>query len=183
MKSAYPSTPKTEKREASGKTRLRKGPSIVRTSSEADENTPLIPLTLIDAPSQRAYVFGLYAALTAWRLYDYYGLISDETESVWQWLKWLFIDAVFLFGIPELRIPWLLWTPTTVVVLFTLHAFGSAVLMFRIPIPFEAWLLGFTRMIYDKELAVSERRVKPASLLQNSSLILGKQIVNILPEG
>ena len=38
-------------------------------------------------------------------------------------------------------------------------------------------------MIYDRELAVSERRVKPASLLHNSSLILGKKIVNILPEG
>ena len=37
--------------------------------------------------------------------------------------------------------------------------------------------------MYDRELAVSERRVKPASILRNSSLILGKQIIHILPEG
>ena len=38
-------------------------------------------------------------------------------------------------------------------------------------------------MLYDRELAVSERSVKPASILHNSSLILGKQIIHILPEG
>lgn len=43
--------------------------------------------------------------------------------------------------------------------------------------------MAFTKLLYDRELAVSERRVKPASILHNSSLILGKQIVHILPEG
>lgn len=39
------------------------------------------------------------------------------------------------------------------------------------------------KVMYDRELAVSERRVKPATILHNSSLILGKQIIHILPEG
>ena len=43
--------------------------------------------------------------------------------------------------------------------------------------------MALARMLYDRELAVSERRVKPGSLLHNTSLILGKQIVHILPEG
>ena len=38
-------------------------------------------------------------------------------------------------------------------------------------------------MLYDRELAVSERRVKPADILHNASLILGKQTIHILPEG
>ena len=50
-------------------------------------------------------------------------------------------------------------------------------------IPIEAWLVAFTKIIYDRELAVSERSVKPASILHNASLILGKQIIHILPEG
>jgi len=50
-------------------------------------------------------------------------------------------------------------------------------------IPLEAWLIALTKTMYDRELAVSERRVKPASILHNSSLILGKQIIHILPEG
>ena len=52
-----------------------------------------------------------------------------------------------------------------------------------IQIPLEAWLVALTKVLYDRELAVSERRVKPASILRNSSLILGKQIIHILPEG
>jgi nucleoporin POM152 len=38
-------------------------------------------------------------------------------------------------------------------------------------------------MFYDRELAVSEHSVKVSSILQNHSLIMGKQIINILPEG
>lgn len=50
-------------------------------------------------------------------------------------------------------------------------------------IPLQAWLVAFTRLLYDRELAVLERNVKPASVLHNASLILGKQIIHILPEG
>jgi nucleoporin POM152 len=39
------------------------------------------------------------------------------------------------------------------------------------------------RVAYDRELSISERRVKAADILHNSSLILGKQIIKILPEG
>ena len=53
----------------------------------------------------------------------------------------------------------------------------------KLQIPLEAWLVALTKTMYDRELAVSERRVKPASILHNSSLILGKQIIHILPEG
>ena len=41
----------------------------------------------------------------------------------------------------------------------------------------------FTKIVYDRELAISEKSVKPASILHNASLILGKQIIHILPEG
>ena len=50
-------------------------------------------------------------------------------------------------------------------------------------IPIEAWLGAFTKVLYDREVAIAERSVKPASILHNASLILGKQIVHILPEG
>lgn len=50
-------------------------------------------------------------------------------------------------------------------------------------VPLQAWLVALTRLLYDRELAVLERSVKPASVLQNASLILGKQIIHILPEG
>jgi nucleoporin POM152 len=36
---------------------------------------------------------------------------------------------------------------------------------------------------FDKEMAISEHSVRVSNILHNSSLIMGKQIINILPEG
>ncbi|KAI9928067.1 hypothetical protein MW887_002919 [Aspergillus wentii] len=55
--------------------------------------------------------------------------------------------------------------------------------MFRIPVPVGAWLSGMVKLAYDRELSISERSVKPGDIIHNASLILGKQIVHILPEG
>lgn len=46
-----------------------------------------------------------------------------------------------------------------------------------------AWLAGLVKVAYDRELSISERKVKPGDIIHNASLILGKQIVHILPEG
>ena len=55
--------------------------------------------------------------------------------------------------------------------------------MYRIPIPVISWIVGFSKVFYDRELSISEHRVKPADILHNSSIILGKQVIHILPEG
>lgn len=49
--------------------------------------------------------------------------------------------------------------------------------------PFGAAILAFLRVFWDREVAISEQYVKVSSVTYNSSLILGKQIINILPEG
>jgi nucleoporin POM152 len=41
----------------------------------------------------------------------------------------------------------------------------------------------FTKTLFDRELSISENSVNVGKILQNSSLIMGKQIINILPEG
>lgn len=46
-----------------------------------------------------------------------------------------------------------------------------------------SWVVALTKFFYDRELAIAEISVKPANILHNSSLILGKQIIHILPEG
>jgi len=165
-------------------------------------NTPLIPLNLVDAPSQRLYVFAIYIALLGWRLYDWGKLVEDEADSLWLFIKWVATDAVvFFYGLPVLRIPWLEWSNPAIMVIFLLHAVLNGMLMFRIPvrhnllqqhvgctniriqIPLEAFLAGLVKTMYDRELSISENRVKPASILHNSSLIMGRHIINILPEG
>ncbi|KAL2172298.1 hypothetical protein VTG60DRAFT_6676 [Thermothelomyces hinnuleus] len=143
----------------------------------------MIPLHILDAPTQRLYAFGFYAALFAWKFYDWAQLVEEDTESFWLFLKWIAIDCAFLFGLPELRIPWLELSQPFVVVAFFFHAVFDWMLMFNIGFPWQAWFLGFVKVFYDRELAISEHNVKVSSILHNSSLIMGRQIINILPEG
>ena len=95
-------------------------------------SAPLIPLRILDAPTQRFYAAALYAALLAWRLYDWVQLVEDNTESFWLFLKWIAIDFVFLFGLPEMRIPWLELSQPFVVVSFFVHVALNFMLMFNI---------------------------------------------------
>lgn len=191
LRSAFPSTPQAKSPgqaqygSPSNASKLSSSlPDVGSLSSaQADPNAPLIPFEVIDAPAQRAYVAGFYAVLLFWRFYDFFRLHVDDDESLWLFMKWIAIDGIFLFGLPGLRIPWLEWSSVTMTLLFLVHALLDGVLMFRIPIPFEAALIGFTRLLYDRELAIAERKVKPADILRNSSLILGRQTIHVLPEG
>jgi nucleoporin POM152 len=100
----------------------------------SNRSGPLIPLALLDAPTQRGYVAALYVILWAWRLVDYSLLVSNDIDSPWQWMKWTVMDGIFLFGVPELRIPWLEWSSTTIAFIFLFHAILNGILMFRIPV-------------------------------------------------
>ena len=139
LRSAYPSTPVSGHKQY-GDGAAFKGaqgppsplPSV--TSLNTNAHTPIIPFTVVDAPSQRLYVALFYTALTIWRLYDYLGLVSDEAESLWMFMKWLAIDSVFLYGLPEFQIPWLQWSSSMTAILVILHAMLNALLMFRVPV-------------------------------------------------
>ncbi|KAG9229744.1 hypothetical protein BJ875DRAFT_488630 [Amylocarpus encephaloides] len=146
-------------------------------------SAPRVPVTLIDAPSQRMYTLAVYGLLSAWKLYDWWTLVEAETQSALLFVKWIFIDFVFLFGVPMLRIPWLEWSNATTSLAYVSHALATGMLMFRIPIPIEGWALLLAKTLYDKEMSISENSVSPARILHNASHIMGKQIINILPEG
>ncbi|QUC17185.1 uncharacterized protein UV8b_01426 [Ustilaginoidea virens] len=199
LRSGFPATPATGTRRQSAQ----KTPSTVDTvssqsttaksptlplapenvSSQRTTSEPVIPLYFLDAPQQRLYAFGVYVLLWAWKLYDWLQVIEDGDSSWWLFLKWIFIDFAFLFGLPELRIPWLELSQFLVTTLFTGHLVLNYMLMFNIPLPWQTWLLGLAKVLYDREISISEHNVKVSSILNNHSLIMGKQIINILPEG
>ena len=52
-----------------------------------------------------------------------------------------------------------------------------------IKLPFSAILIAISKTLYDRELAITEKKVKPADVMHNPSLILGKQVIHVLPEG
>lgn len=95
-------------------------------------NPPVIPLNILDAPTQRLYAVAVYAALLAWKFYDWAGVVEEDTESLWLFLKWVAIDCAFLFGLPELRIPWLELSQPFVISAFFIHAFIDWSLMFNL---------------------------------------------------
>ncbi|KAL9114156.1 MAG: hypothetical protein Q9227_001928 [Pyrenula ochraceoflavens] len=187
LRSAFPSSPQTPFR-YNANARSRPAPQTSQAAAFPSKKTqeaqdgPIISLQVLDAPTQRLYVAALYAALTAWRLRDWWS-VRDELDSTWCFMKWLGIDFVFILGIPGLRIPWLEWSFSTSAALILLHMIADVVLMFQIPIPLGTWIAATVRLLYHREISISERKVKPADILHNASLILGKQIIHILPEG
>lgn len=61
--------------------------------------------------------------------------MEDEADSLWLFIKWVGMDAaVFLYGLPALRIPWLEWSNPATMAIFLLHAVFNGMLMFRIPV-------------------------------------------------
>ena len=147
LRSAYPtspgSTPKKHEQHAKTSGPPSPRPPLPPAASSQENASPMIPFTLVDAPSQRLYVLMFYAALNIWRLSDFLGLMSEEQESLWLFMKWLLIDSIFLYGLPELQIPWLQWSSSTTAMLVILHTVLNAFLMFRIPVcPARTYNLG-----------------------------------------
>lgn len=149
LKSGFPATP------ASGENRrqLETPSSIQSTSSRGSTNRsptlplapenvradvgarpPVIPLAVLDAPKQRLYAFAVYTLLFAWKMHDWLG-VAEEGEGSWSsFTKWIVIDFLFIFFLPEFRIPWLELSQTTVMVTFAGHALFDWFLMFLIPV-------------------------------------------------
>ena len=139
LRSAFPSTPRSDKNSSSQNASTQDGqhpssplPTVLRYGKEP--NAPMISYNILDAPTQRLYVLGFYVAFSTWRFYDYFKLVSDDTDSLWLFMKWVAMDSVFLYGLPGLRVPWLQWSSSTMTLLFVLHAVLNALLMFRIPV-------------------------------------------------
>jgi nucleoporin POM152 len=157
-------------------------PPVPQTAAQTSSG-PRIPTDILDAASQRFYAFAVYVGLWAWRTYDFYTLVASDQDSILTCFKWMGIDMVFMFCLPLLEIPWLEWSNGTAFVLFGLHAALDFMLMNRIGVPLQTWAISLVAFMWDSENAIGERSVKPGPILHNASLILGKQIINILPEG
>jgi nucleoporin POM152 len=154
LRSAYPATPDAAKKggrqDVSSPTSPLPSMPADQPNDDADASAPLIPFETLDAPTQRFYVFAFWGCLLAWRFYDFYLLLLDENESLWLFMKWVAIDAAFLYGVPALRIPWLEWSTFACTILFVLHATCNLMLMFRIMVwvrrdQYRALLTSFSR--------------------------------------
>jgi nucleoporin POM152 len=159
--------------------------SPVQVQSISDEYEPLIPLNVLDAPTQRLYAIAIFGALQAYKFYDLSRLYADDGEItvVWFYMKWFLLDAGFFWYLPIFKVPWLRFRPSV-----SLYCILSFVLFdFALPhissAPFATMLAGAWKLLYDRELSISERRVKWGDIIHNDTHIMGKYTVHILPEG
>ena len=143
LRSSYPSTPASGQRtqqsrnspqnESTVAALLPNVPGGAPISGSLDLS-PMIPVGLVDAPTQRLSVLSVYAVLVAWCIYDWWTLVEEDTQSMGLFMKWICIFATFSYGVPQLRIPWLEWSPQVSNLTFGAHAIISFLLMFRIPV-------------------------------------------------
>lgn len=105
---------------------------------KANTLQPVIPLTLLDAPQQRFYAIVIYAGLLIWKFFNW-ASVSDEGEGSWpMFFKWVVLDLIYLFALPELRIPWLEWSQSFVVCVSIVHIVMNWFLMFLVPVSYTA---------------------------------------------
>lgn len=146
LRSAFPSTPRSTSNSTLGsrpKAREHDASEVpthsvvlptVTSSTNNGALAPLVPFSVVDAPTQRLYITLFYLGLTIWRFYDFSRLVEVETDSLWLFMKWVAIDSAFFYGLPALRVPWMQWSSSTTTILFLTHGALNAVLMFRISV-------------------------------------------------
>ena len=138
LRSGYPLTPVSSvKRRSQHESPAKQSPQTSPTSKSIrphSDQSPTIPFSLVDAPSQRLYVSLLYIALFIWRIFDFLSMPSDGRDGFWLFTKWVGVDTAFLYGLSGLNIPWLRWSSSTFTGLFIAHALFDWMLMFQIPV-------------------------------------------------
>lgn len=137
MRSSYPQTPSSTPRvPSSARSSTQSATSLptVPNSRPSISNSPLIPENTVPFPTQRLWAFALYGCLVGFCFYDWWQLLEDDAASLGLFTKWICIFAVYLYGIPQLRIPWMEWSTNMSTTAFGVHAVFVGMLMFRIPV-------------------------------------------------
>ncbi|BFZ56853.1 hypothetical protein PYCC9005_003901 [Savitreella phatthalungensis] len=154
------------------------------TSNAADQM--LISASIADAPTQRFYVLSILVFLQALKFYDLLQLYTPGTsaassETIFV-VKWIAIDTAYFVLVPYLRIPWLSFRLSTVMLQVLVFSVLNVCLSARISISPMAILSALLKLFFDRETAVLEHNIKLSSIIHNASRILGQHTINILPE-
>lgn len=80
------------------------------------------------------------------------------------------------------RIPWLTFTPATTVLLIIGCSLTTILLSAASTFPLAATLASIGRAIYDRELSITEHRIRAKDVVHGADHISGRHVVHILPE-
>ncbi|ORY99344.1 hypothetical protein BCR43DRAFT_489127 [Syncephalastrum racemosum] len=147
----------------------------------------LIPQSTIDFPSQRYYALSLLAVLQGLKLYDLVNVYSAAYPEQYSGMlmKWWLLDALYLFGLWILQIPWLQFSGIKTILFVILTCFINLVL-FALPSAAisSALFKVFFGDVLGQQIGISRAKlVNVKDIVFNSSHILGRHTVHILPYG
>ncbi|KAG1471634.1 hypothetical protein G6F56_002012 [Rhizopus delemar] len=147
----------------------------------------LIPPSVIDFPVQRRWAVSIFVALQAWKVADLFSVYRATYPEQYNgiMLQWCLIDALYIFALYIAKIPWLQFSGLkTLILAFLLLWIDLA--LFSVPsVGFAGvFFKTFLGDVFGQQISVSQARmVNVKNIVQNSSHILGKHAVHILPYG
>ncbi|CEI90593.1 hypothetical protein RMCBS344292_04914 [Rhizopus microsporus] len=146
-----------------------------------------IPSSTIDFPVQRRWAVSIFVLLQAWKATDlftvYQAAYPEQYNGIF--FKWFLIDAIYMLALYIAKIPWLQFSALKTIFL-TMLLFWINLILFSVPSVGLAGILfkNFFGDVIGQQIGVSSARmVNVKDIVQNSSHILGRHAVHILPYG
>lgn len=147
-----------------------------RKEADKEKIDPLIPENYMEVGQQRLVAVSLFMLIQAFKLYD---LIRGDSSSFT--VKYIILDAVFIWVLPIFRIPWLTFTySVTMVQIFFIAMLN--LLLGSSSVSLGAILLSVWKGVFDKELSISGTKIRSRDIFDTSSHLSGRYTVHILPE-
>ncbi|QRV80309.1 nucleoporin [Ceratobasidium sp. AG-Ba] len=152
--------------------------------AEANKPRPLISETYLDAPTQRIIAVGSGVLLQARKVWDVLEAYVAMTAGQRTWLlwKWAFLDALFFFTLPFLRIPRLNFSKRVAIaqLILMLGVNFAALGDWHLPLPnaesYLPWIFNS-----DQQTAIAERKVTIKGVVDSSAHLLGQHTVRLSP--
>lgn len=161
-------------------------------SNPVSNSEPLIPLSVVDAPSQRVYIASAFVAIQTYKLYSFSASIwADDDFALLG--TFLLLDLLFVVAVSRLRTPRFDYTRSRWIVIFTLLASTDwiltggwrVVLSIMGSLPVLGWLantfINSWSDAFNRQVSISEHRVRLRDIIRPSHHILGQHTIHVLP--
>lgn len=141
---------------------------------------PLIPQSVLEIGQQRTIVLTVFMAIQAYKFYQLLWPAKKFSAEAFA-IKYMFVDAVFLWMVPIFRIPWLTFgSSATVLQIVGMAVFNIVLSSSIVSVP--GVVLSLYKTLFEGEVSLSGSKIRSSDLYDASSHFSGKYTVYILPE-
>lgn len=158
---------------------------------DSEEETSLIPSSIIDHASQRVLIVSMFILIQSWKMYDLLviklGTDSEIPPSFNNFsfvLKYAIIDGAFLWVLPILNVPLLTFTPLfTLFITLGLNCI-TLLMVSSIQLPIISTFITpiWYSVFSNKELTIGGDSVKPEGFIDMNSHFKGKYTIHYVPD-